>query len=254
MRRTLLSICGFLLLVSTAVSAQEPLKSLKNISSELVSIRQDIDALHTEITFEKESFRDQMRSYANQKSDLDVKISRAELNNKELERELNKLAEANRLKSQAQDQVAPVVRQAIAVLQDELRDSLPFKLKERQQALDEIRSRLDTSIISPNKAANQLWAFVEDELMIGRSSGIYTDTLIVDGQEKLVKVLRIGKIAMFYQTNDGGYGAIRKADGQWSQTAVTSADAITQLDHLFDSFNKNLRNGEFTIPNIISGS
>ena len=181
--------------ITVSSYADTEMQSLENISHELVNIRQQIETLHNKISYEKETYNDQMRSYASQKSDLAVRISRADLNIKDLERELQKLSSQNKEKSRAQSDVTPVLKQAISELRDSVSKSLPFKLPQRLNALDEIESRLNSGIITSNKAANQLWAFVEDELMLGKSNGIYNDTLSVNGQQKLVKVLRIGKVA-----------------------------------------------------------
>lgn len=252
MKRILLAI--LLSMPVFNVQADEELKSLENISRELVDIRQEIETLHNEINYEKETYKEQVRSYANQKSDLDVKISRAELNIKDLQRELEKLAAISKKKNQAQNVIAPVLQESIASLRSTISKSLPFKLEQRLAALDEIEHRLDTGIISPNKAVNQLWAFVEDELMLGRSSGLYNDTLDVNGQETLVKVLRIGKIAMFYKTHDGQFGVLQRNGEQWQQQTLEDSESIAQLEQLFDSFTKNIRNGEFTTPNFLPRS
>ena len=243
-----------LLAFSSSSFAETNLKSLENISQELVDIRQQISNLHDKINFKKENFRDQLRSFANQKSDLEVKISRSDLNLKDLQRELNKLKEINQDKYKSYDELTPVIEKSISSLRTSIKGSLPFKIKERLQALDDIEHRLNSSIISPNKAANQLWAYVEDELMIGRSSGIYNESINIGGEDKLVKVLRIGKIAMIYKTPDEGYGVFRKQENKWVQVAIEGGDNTRQLDYLFDSFNKNIRNGLFTIPNILPNS
>ena len=246
--------CLALSLSMTCAMADTGLKSLENISQELVEIRDRIERLHSEISYEKDAFKDQMRSYVNQKSDLDVRISRSELNIKDLERELKQLSEANSKKSLVHENIAPVVNDAIQYLKESVSQSLPFKLNERLKALEEIKFRLDTHVITPNKAANQLWAFVEDELMLGRSSGIYNDTLNIDGQDKLVKVLRIGKIAMFYKTPDGKFGLLHKKGQQWQMQSLKDPDSVAQLERLFDSFTKNIRNGQFTTPNFLPRS
>jgi hypothetical protein len=249
-----MAVCSALLPLTGAWAQDSSVESLKNLSTELVKIRHQIESLHSQISIEKDSFRDQMRSYANQKSDLDVKISRTTLNNKELSRELDKLTESNRKQNEAHEKIAPTLKVSIATLRSGLDASLPFKLEQRKQALQEIQHRLETSIVSPNKAANQLWAWVEDELMLGRSSGIYNDTLEIDGQEKLVKVLRLGKIGLIYKTHDGRYGVVKKSSDGWTQAELADPEIRPSLESLFDSFNKNLRSGRFTIPNILSGS
>ena len=240
-----------LLLIATSGVSETELKSLKNISQELVEIRQHIESLHSEISYEKDAFKDQIRSYSNQKSDLDVRISRADLNIKDLQRELLKLTAISNRKNQLHESVSPVLKESIMRLRSSVEVSLPFKLKERLAALSEIEHRLDAQIISPNKAANQLWAFVEDELMLGKSSGIYNDTISIEGQDKLVKVLRIGKIAMFYKTHEGEFGVMKKIAEQWQQEMLDDKNSVAQLDQLFDSFSKNIRNGQFYTPNFL---
>lgn len=231
--------------------ANEELRSLENISKELVKIRQDIGQFHDQINFEKSRYNDQVRSYSNQQSDLEVKNSRAELNIKELERELNKLREENKEKRSAYDEVTPVLQEAITELRNTVAESLPFKRQDRLDALDEIDHKLRTNLITPNKAANQLWAFVEDELVLGRSSGLYNESISVEGEEKLVKVLRIGKLSMFYRTQDNQYGLMQRVGGEWQQQSLDDEEAGGQLDRLFDSFNKNIRNGLFQVPNYL---
>jgi hypothetical protein len=248
-------LIGFVIgCLAAGPAVAEDIQSIKNISQELVKIRQQIESLHDQINTEKDSYKDRMRSYANQQSDLDVRISRADLNIKELQRELKKLIDTRNEKTKTSENLVPVLHKSIDKIRQNVSVSLPFKLKERLRALDEIKYRLDAKIISANKAANQLWAFVEDELMLGKSNGIYNDTITINGQEKLVKVLRIGKIAMFYRTSDDEFGVVQKMDGTWKQHAYEDSSNISRLEHLFDSFGKNIRNGQFVTPDFLPRS
>lgn len=241
-------------MIATNSFAETELQSLENISQELVKIRQEIEGLHNQINFEKETYKDQLRSYASQKSDLEVRVSRADLNIKDLQRELTKLTEVNKQKENSRKIINPILEVAIEQLRENIKASLPFKLEQRLQVLNDIEQRLQSGITSPNKAANQLWAFVEDELMLGRSSGIYNETMNIDSQDKLVKVLRIGKLAMFYKTQDDQFGVIKKQGSDWKPEAITSSERTAQLQYLFDSFSKNIRNGQFHIPNFLPKS
>ncbi|KZZ61194.1 hypothetical protein A3762_14605 [Oleiphilus sp. HI0125] len=243
--------CGVFMAVSSGLAANTDIQSLENLSQELVEIRQQIASLHDEINFSKASYNDQLRAYSNQKADMSVKISRADLNLKDLQRELHKLKVENEEKFSTSDQLAPVVQRAVQDLNDQIAQSIPFKREERLQALTDIQYRLDANLITPNKAVNQLWAFVEDELMMGRSSGIYNETVLIGGNEQLVKVLRLGKVAAFYQGADDSYGLIKQVDGAWVQEELNGREASVNLDYLFDAFAKNIRNGMFTVPNIL---
>ena len=245
------SLLALLLGSANIALSEQSVESLQNLSEELVKVRQEISTLHDAINFEKNKYNDQIRAFAAQKSDLKVKIGRADLNQKELEQELEKLKAATAEQSKPFDAVASTVRKSITAIRKSVKRSLPFKLNDRINALDEIELRLNTGVVTPNKAANQLWAFIEDELVLGRSSGIYNESLEIDGQEKLVKVLRMGKVAMFYKSNEGEYGVIRRVKKQWQQEAISNVKETSQLDQLFDSFAKNIRSGQFTLPNYL---
>lgn len=252
MRPRLFGLIAFLF--AGLVQAESEVESLSNISGELVEIRQEIEALHSEINRQKELYSDQVRSLSSQKTDLEVRIGRTQLNAKELQTELDQIAQKNSEQYESSEQVIPVLKQSIAQLREVVEQDLPFKRDDRLQALADIESRLDASTISPNKAANQLWAFVEDELMLGKSNGLYNDLVDINGESKLVKVLRIGKVASFYRTNDGQYGVIRRTEAGWENLQLTDGQSAEQLDNLFDSFAKNIRNGVFTVPNFLPKS
>ncbi len=240
----------FTLFVSNAIGASD-VQLIENISQELVKIRQEIELLHSNISFEKDKYRDQMRSFSSQKSDLEVRISRSELNIKDLQRELKKLTDQNREKNRSQTDVVPIIHESVDALRKVISESLPFKLNERINALNEIQQRMDSAVITPNKAANQLWAYIEDEFMLGKSSGIYNDMVTIDGSQRLVKVLRIGKIAMFYKASDDHYGVMKMKMGKWKQEILDDKADTARLNKLFDSYNKNIQNGQFVVPNIL---
>ncbi len=249
MRLILLGMIGFLF--AGAAQAEGELESLSNISGELVKIRQEIEGLHSEINRQKELYSDQVRSLSSQKTDLEVRIGRTNLNSKELQAELDQIAEKNSEKYDSADELKPILNSAISQIRNVVKRDLPFKVDERLRALDEIASRIETNTISPNKAANQLWAFVEDELMLGKTNGLYNDLVEVSGDERLLKVLRIGKVASFFRTNDMQYGVIRRTENGWVTELLGDSQSTQQLDDLFDSFTKNIRSGVFTVPNFL---
>jgi hypothetical protein len=56
---------------------------------------------------------------------------------------------------------------------------------------------------------------------------------------------------MFYRTQDNQYGLLQRVSGKWQQQSLDGEEAGSQLDYLFDSFNKNIRNGLFKVPNYL---
>lgn len=246
----LLSVLAASLAVQLA-SAAEDQTSIENITRELSTLRQEIGQLHDEINHEKQVFNDQMRSLANQRSDLEVRISRQQLNLQDLERELASMREARAEQNLPDEQLTPMILDTIRDLRRIVSESLPFRLQDRLAVIDGIESKLRTQAITANKATNQLWAFVEDELAMGKTSGIHNETLEIAGTPQLARVLRLGKLAMFYTLPDGGYGLVRKDAGSagWQHQSVTGKDDIALVNQLFDAYAKNIRTGLFVVPN-----
>ena len=87
--------------------------------------------------------------------------------------------------------------------------------------------------------------------MLGKTNGLYNDLVEVSGDERLLKVLRIGKVASFFRTNDMQYGVIRRTENGWVTELLSDSQSTQQLDDLFDSFTKNIRSGVFTVPNFL---
>jgi hypothetical protein len=238
--------------LAAIVSAAEPaVMTVENIARELGSVRQEIAALHDEINSEQQVFSDQLRSLVNQKNDLEIKISRNDLNIQDLQRELAVLREKQQQQSAPSAALIPELKSAIVALHEVVAGSLPFRLQDRLDVLAGIEHRLQTQAISPNKALNQVWAFVEDELTLGRSSGIYSETLDLSGSPTLARVLRIGKVALFYSTESGNYGLIRFNEGRWQRQPLQQQQQIAMVEDLFESYAKNIRTGLFTIPNYL---
>lgn len=255
MRVTFLSLIALLsgAFASQGIYASSDVASIDNIARELSAIRQEIGALHDQINGERQAFSDQMRSLANQKTDLEIKISRQQLNLKDLNRELTTLKESRRQQATPDAEVVPMVLEEIAALRQQVGASVPFRLQDRLDVLQDIEGRLNSRAISSNKAINQLWAFVEDELTMGRSSGIHSETLDINGVPTLARVLRLGKVAMFYTLEEGKYGLVRQelVSGSWQHEEISAADDVALLDQLFDAYAKNIRTGLFVVPNLL---
>jgi len=115
----------------------------------------------------------------------------------------------------------------------------------------EIESRLNSGAITPQRAVNQLWAFVEDEVRIAKENAIYSQTINLDGADVLVDVAKLGSVMLFFRTREERYGrAVAGADG-WRWEVLEGSDQRQQIKQLFDSLRKQIRQGEFELPNPI---
>jgi hypothetical protein len=93
---------------------------------------------------------------------------------------------------------------------------MPFDLDRRQGNLAQVRENLDRSDVSSAEAFRQVLELYSIELQYGRGIESYSDTITLNGVEREVDMLRIGRVALVYQTTDGNEtGAWNKDTQSW---------------------------------------
>lgn len=118
-----------------------------------------------------------------------------------------------------QRQIIPQVMKMIDTLDDFVRLDIPFHKEEREQRVAFLRSNIDRPDLSVAEKFRQVLEAYKIENEYGRKIDTYTDTIAVVGAgagkdvdvEREVSILRVGRIALLYQTFDKEYS------GMWNQ-------------------------------------
>lgn len=80
--------------------------------------------------------------------------------------------------------------------------SVPFLPTERDERIAFLRETVDRADVSAAEKFRQVLDAYMTELSYGNTIEAYTDTIQAEGGEREVNVLRLGRIALFYQTAD----------------------------------------------------
>lgn len=88
---------------------------------------------------------------------------------------------------------------------------LPFQLDERRARLQFARDAIDSPDVSIAEKFRQILVIYQNENNYGRTHQTYPTTLEIGGVERDVDMLRVGRIALVYQTKD------RTMTGAWDQ-------------------------------------
>jgi len=129
--------------------------------------------------------------------------------NRKLEIQIDK--QQQRLKQiEASIEEATVVQRRILPLVEDMIDSLanfiaidiPFHLDEREQRIAFLRDNLQRPDLSIAEKFRQVLEAYKIESEYGRRIDSYSSTVNIDGQERDVTMLRVGRIALLYQTAD----------------------------------------------------
>jgi len=101
-----------------------------------------------------------------------------------------------------QRQIPPLARRMFEGLKQFIALDIPFRAGERTERLSFIQAALDNPVVSPAEKLRQVLDGYAVESEYGRKIDTYKDTILIDGQERDVNILRIGRLVLAYQTSD----------------------------------------------------
>lgn len=106
-------------------------------------------------------------------------------------------------------QIQPLIFRMLDGLEQFVALDKPFLMQERKDRLSLLRSNQDRGDITVSEKFRQMLDAYKIESSYGTSIEAYKSTLRIKEQEREVNILRLGRIALLYQTTDA------KASGYW---------------------------------------
>lgn len=241
------------IVASMQLHAQSGNANVEEKAERLIALRAQVEELNQELDLLKQEHRADMGALAAQKAELEANRKRQETTLKQIEQQIAENREKAAAAGVDNDKLKPVLLTAIDELETHIAASIPFKIEERQAELGEIRTQLESDILPANRAANRLWAFYEDEIRLTRENGIYSQTIELNSERVLADVAKLGTVMMYFRTNDGTYGEVVRSGDGWRYEILSAADQVAAVENLFDSLQKQIRQGFFELPNTLAG-
>lgn len=235
---------------AVAGSAQEA----ENLAQELVQLRAQVEQLSSELDLAREEARTTLAGLTAQKIELQAQLDRQALSTREQEQKLVQVREKVAEAGTQGAELKPVLLEALDAIDGHVRTTLPFKQDERLAALDALRTRIATDAVPPHRAANQVWAFVEDELRLTRENGLFSQTIELDGERVLADVAKVGNVLLYFRTNDGRVGQLARTGSGWQYRIAADGDDQQRIAALFDAYRKQIRQGWFELPLAAGGA
>lgn len=113
-------------------------------------------------------------------------------------------------------QMTPLVIRMLDGLETFIELDVPFEEKERLKRVQGLRSSLDRADVSVAEKFRAVLEAYNIELQYGRGMDTYRGSIDIGGNEREVDFLRMGRIALAYQTTDGAQsGAWDNANRSW---------------------------------------
>ena len=144
--------------------------------------------------------------------------------------DLASITEQMRNVDETQRNIVPLMLRMIDVLEKFMGLDLPFLMKERNARLQSIREVMDRPDVTQPEKFRRIMEAYQIELEYGRTIETMSDTIDLYGAYSTVNLLRIGRIALLYQTLDG------KSCGYWDKQDRT-------WKKLESDYNKSIQRG-----------
>lgn len=143
--------------------------------------------------------------------------------NRQLERQIaNQEAEMSQLTSSIDDvtlierQITPLMMRMIDGLEQFIELDLPFLEEERMDRVETLRSMMDRADVSVSEKFSQILRGYQIENEYGRTMEAYGSTVEIDGAQRKVDILKVGRIALVFQSPDGALtGFYNPISGAW---------------------------------------
>ena len=127
-------------------------------------------------------------------------------------KEISQLAVSMEQVSIIERQISPLMSRMINTLELFIALDVPFLSEERQFRLTDLKAMLERADIAVSEKFRRVLEAYQIEVDYGRTIEAYTGLIDIDGSERDVDFLRIGRVSFVYQTRDG------ERLGVWQQT------------------------------------
>ncbi|NOU50215.1 DUF3450 domain-containing protein [Pseudoalteromonas sp. JBTF-M23] len=201
-------------LLATASSVQA--SDLNQVVEKSSAINESAQKTQTKI----DSIADSMQSRLQKFKTLNKEIDGLNVYNAQLDKQIkNQLDEMNAINasmdqvSVIERQITPLMLRMITGLEQFVQLDVPFLPKERAERLSKLRAMMDRADVTSSEKFRRVLEAYQVEVDYGRTIEAYTALLNVDGQEREVDFLRIGRMELLYVTKDGSIA------GSWDQAS-----------------------------------
>lgn len=126
-------------------------------------------------------------------------------------------------------QITPLMIRMIDGLEQFIALDVPFLAEERENRVADLKAMMDRADVAPSEKFRRVMEAYQVEMDYGRTLEAYSGIHTIDGTERDVEFLRLGRTALIYQTRDASkQGVWNKQTRQWEELDSSYRTQITK--------------------------
>jgi hypothetical protein len=126
-------------------------------------------------------------------------------------------------------QITPLMMRMITGLAQFVELDVPFLAQERNKRVVELQGMMDRADIAPSEKFRRVMEAYQVEMDYGRTLEAYSGLHTIEGQERDVDFLRVGRTVLIYQTRDASLqGSWNKQTRQWQALPSSYRTQVTK--------------------------
>ena len=130
--------------------------------------------------------------------------------------ELNGIEESIKNVTLVERQITPLMLRMIDAIDQFVASDVPFQKDERMKRMNTLKDMMGRSDVTAAEKYRKVMEAYQTEINYGRTIESYRGTLSLNGQTREVDFLRVGRIALMYQSLDGAeLGVWNTAANEW---------------------------------------
>ena len=196
------------LLAFFAFSENTDIEEILSENENNFSLSEKSQSQVNDLSTEKDSLLAEWKVVVKQVEGLKIYNEQKRRQIKAQEERMVTLAEQTRQVVVIQRQIPPLMERMADSLEQFVSLDAPFSLDERVKRINQVRATLSDPKVTASEQVRQVLEAYNIEREYGRTIETYEDAIIIDGEEKVVNILRIGRLALMYQLKDQSQAGI----------------------------------------------
>lgn len=210
------------LMLGTAAIGQTTLGEVLDEGISANQLAQESQARINEIVDDTD---DIITQYKNVLKTVDgLKVYNAQMD-RSIERQMQQMEELTENIKNVTDvkrQVEPLLTRMVDGLETFIRNDLPFRIEERLAGIERVKDLMTDPNVDASERFRSVFELYQIESDYGNVFQTYQETMNVEGNDRIVDMLMVGRVALLYQTTDGLISGAYNKDTR--QFEIVSAD------------------------------